>query len=107
MPNAYTWKIDQLERDAATGICTVAHWRYNGTDGATPPHTGTVYSSIKLGPAPANPVPYANLTEADAVAWVQALLGTEGVAAVEASIDQQIAQQVAPTTLTGVPWPTA
>ena len=107
MSNQYTWKIDTLERDAATGIAHTAHWRCNGTDGATPtPHTGTVYSSIKLGPAPANPVPYANLTEQDAIAWVQALLGTEGVAAVEASIDQQIAQQAAPTTLTGVPWAT-
>ena len=107
MTTQYVWKIDQLERDAATGIATVAHWRCNGTDGATPPHTGTVYSSIKLGPAPANPVPYANLTEADAVAWVQELLGAAGVAAVEAAIDQQIAQQVAPATLTGVPWATS
>ncbi len=106
MSNTYAWKIDALERDAATGICTVAHWRCNGTDGATPQHTGTVYSSIKLGAPPATPVPYANVTEADAIAWVQALLGTEGVAAVEASIDQQIAQQAAPTTLTGAPWAT-
>ena len=107
MPNVYAWKIDQLERDATTGICTVAHWRCNGTDGATPPHTGTVYSSIKLDAPPATPVPYANVTEADAIAWVQAMLGTEGVSAVEAALDAQIAQAAAPTTLAGVPWSTA
>ena len=53
-------------------------------------------------------IPYENLTEADVISWVQAALGTAGVAEVEAKLQLAIDQQITPPTVTPqdtpLPW---
>lgn len=90
-----------MDRKAANGGVTVAHWNVSAADGD---HAASAYGSAGFTPdALAEAfVPYASLTEADVLAWVWA----SGVdkAETEASLAQQIEAQKNPVTLNGVPW---
>jgi hypothetical protein len=96
-----TWSIAQLDRNAANGGVTVAHWNVGAVDGD---YSASAYGSAGFTPDASAPgfVPYASLTEAEVLAWVWA----NGVdkAAAEASLAQQIAAQKNPVTLNGLPW---
>jgi hypothetical protein len=100
MTAVITWKISQLDRNAADGGVTVAHWTVTAVDGD---HSASAYSTAGFTPdaTAAGFVPYASLTEADVLAWVW---GSVDKAAAEASLLQQIEAQKAPVTLTGTPW---
>ena len=96
-----TWSIGQMDRNAANGGVTVAHWNVTAVDGD---YSASAYGTAGFTPDASAPdfVPYANLTEAEVLAWVWA----SGVdkAAAEASLAQQIAAQKNPVTLNGLPW---
>jgi hypothetical protein len=100
MTAVITWKINQLDRNAADGGVTVAHWTASAVDGE---HSASAYSTAGFTPdaTAAGFVPYASLTEADVLAWVW---GSVDKDAAEASLLQQIEAQKAPVTLTGTPW---
>jgi hypothetical protein len=100
MTATITWKINQLDRNAADGGVTTAHWTVTAVDGE---HSASAYSTAGFTPdaTAAGFVPYASLTEADVLAWVW---GSVDKAAAEASLLQQIEAQKAPVTLTGTPW---
>lgn len=96
----YNWTIAQLERQTDTGGVIVAHWRVSAEDGD---YTASAYGTAGFTPDPDAPdfVPYADLTEADVLAWVwDSVDKTE----TEANLAQQIEDQKAPKTKTGVPW---
>jgi hypothetical protein len=96
-----TWSIGQMDRNAANGGVTVAHWNVSAVDGD---YSASAYGTAGFTPDASAPdfKPYANLTEAEVLAWVWA----SGVdkAAAEASLAQQIAAQKNPVTLNGLPW---
>jgi hypothetical protein len=100
MTAVITWKISQLDRNAADGGVTVAHWTVTAVDGD---HSASAYSTAGFTPdaTAAGFKPYNSLTEADVLAWVW---GSVDKAAAEASLLQQIEAQKAPVTLTGTPW---
>jgi hypothetical protein len=104
--NTITWLIEALDckpqEGDLTDVVITAHWRCNGTDGT---FNGTVYGTASMG-QPSDPfTPFEELTEAQVIGWVQASLGTESVAAAEAAVAQQIANQVNPPVVTPVlPW---
>lgn len=95
-----TWSIAQLERNAADGGVTVAHWRVTAVDGD---HSASAYGTTSFTPdaSAAGFVPYADLTEADVLAWVW---GSVDKAAAEAWLEAQIETQKNPVTLNGLPW---
>ena len=99
-----TWIIAQLERNTADGGVIVAHWQVTeketvgdvtysassyGTCGFTPDPTSSDY------------IAYADLTEADVIDWVQAVVDQD---AIEARLQANIDVQITPTTATGTPW---
>ena len=96
--------IAQLDRNLPDGLCTVAHWTATKQDGD---YTASSYGSIGL-PAkdPSDPtfVAYEDITEAQAIAWVEDAMGEEQLAALEANLDGQLAQLANPTTASGTPW---
>jgi hypothetical protein len=47
---------------------------------------------------------YADISEADAIAWAKAAIGEEQVTAYEASVASQIELSKNPVSGTGVPW---
>ncbi len=102
-----TWSVVQLdaypEAEGHNDVVFSVHWTLNGTDGE---HTGHVYGSqgVTLD-ADAPFAPYASLTEAQVIGWVKDALGEEQVAAYEASVAQQIADQANPPVVhPALPW---
>lgn len=95
-----TWRIEQLERQTDTGGVIVAYWRVSAEDGE---YAATAYGSVGFTPDPTAPdfIAYDQLTEADVLAWVW---GSVDKDAVEVNLAQQIEDQKAPKTKTGVPW---
>jgi hypothetical protein len=92
--------INQLNREAATGIITTVHWSASKTSGE---HTASSYGSVGL-TAGDTVIPFANVTEANVLAWLgEALNLTE----VEAELDAQLAALAAPAVLDGMPWSAA
>jgi hypothetical protein len=102
-----TWSVVSLdcypELDGETDVVFTVHWTLNGTDGA---YAGSVYGSVGVTLDPDAPfVPYASLTEAQVIGWVQDALGEEQVASYEANVAQQIANEKNPPVVTPpLPW---
>ena len=89
--------INQLNREASTGIITTVHWSASKTSGE---HTASSYGSVGL-TAGDTVIPFADVTEADVLAWLGAALD---LTAMEASLDTQLAALAAPAVLNGMPW---
>ena len=102
-----TWGVVQMdcypEYDGETDVVFTVHWTLNGTDGT---YNGSVYGTVGLTLDPDAPfTPFADLTEAQVVGWVKDALGEEQVAAYEANIDKQIADQINPPVVNPpLPW---
>ena len=105
MANTYTWTIGQCDRTMADGMINTLHWRVNAAseDGTV---TASAYGSVGLEPVDAEDmIPYADVSEAQAISWAQSALGgSEGVSEIHVGLDAQIAEQQTPTVGTGTPW---
>ena len=104
-----TWNIVAMDCipsvDSMTDYVVVAHWTLTGDDGAD--HSASVYGTVSFEVNPDKPdyTPYADLTLAEVVGWVQASMGEEQVAAYEANVAQQIENQINPPTIQPpLPW---
>ena len=107
MTTTNTWnvvKMDAYPQEAGeTDVVFNVHWTLTGTDGT---YTGYVYGTQGVTIDPDAPfTPYDDLTEAQVIGWVQEAMGAEQVAAYEASVAQQIADQINPPVVTPpLPW---
>jgi hypothetical protein len=108
---AVTWTISTLERNTSDDGVVVAHWRAadsevvgTGDDAVT--HSGSSYGTCGFTPdADAESfIPYADITETQAIGWCKDSIGAETVTAVEDSIAAQIADSKAPALAIGTPW---
>lgn len=97
-----TFKINNLDRDTADGFVTVAHWTASQVDGDFSASIVNTQSFTKEDGV--NLIPYADLTEATVIGWVKSALGADTVAAIDAALAAQIADQQAPKKATGTPW---
>lgn len=97
---AVTWTIAQLERNTSDDGVVVAHWRASDVDGE---HSGSSYGTCGFTPDSTADgyTAYADITEAQAIGWVQADVDAD---AIEASIASQIAESKAPAVAVGTPW---
>ena len=107
MATTYTWSVVQMdaypELDGQQDVVFTVHWTLSGEEAG---FSGGVYGSVGVTlDEGATFTPYADLTEAQVIGWVQAALGAEQVAAYEANVSQQINDQVAPPVVTPpLPW---
>jgi hypothetical protein len=106
MANTYTWSFPTLTAyptyESQTDVVYTVHWVLNGTDGNG--HNGSVYGTVGLTYTAGTPfTPFAQLTESQVQGWVTSALGATQVSALEANIDQQIQQQVTPTSVNLTP----
>ena len=107
MPITNTWSVVQMdcypELDGDTDVVFTVHWTLNGTDGT---YNGSVYGSVGVTlDEGATFTPYADLTEAQVIGWVQDTLGEEQVLSYEANVAQQIDNQINPPVVTPpLPW---
>jgi len=97
---AVTWTISTLERNTSDDGVVVAHWRASDVDGD---HSGSSYGTCGFTPDSTTDgyTAYADITEAQAIGWVQADVDT---GAVEESIAAQIEASKAPAVAVGTPW---
>ena len=103
----YTWTINQLDYlpniDSMSGYVVQSYYSVSGTDGIySGSLTGT--ATFAIDPTQATYVPYADITESEAIAWTQASLG-EQVGMIEDCINDQIQKQITPPVVTQqLPW---
>ena len=103
---AATWTVSTMERTLTDGdlsdVVTTLHWQVTDSDGD---HHGRCYGTVGLeAPDADNFTAYADISEADAIAWAKAAIGEEQVTAYEASVASQIELSKNPVSGTGVPW---
>ncbi len=101
---AVTWTISTLERNTSDDGVVVAHWRASDSEVVgDDTHSGTSYGTCGFTPDSSADgyTAYADITEAQAIGWVQDDVDTD---AIEASIAAQIAESKAPAITTGTPW---
>lgn len=108
MATTYTWQIlrmSTLQEPQPNYVVEVA-WYLNATDGTHNPSRGGV--TTLAASQSSTFIPYADLTEADVIGWVQSTLGAAGVAELEAQLQLFIDQQTTPPTVvpqdTPLPW---
>jgi len=101
----FNWTVSAMDytvsQDGHTNVVNTVHWRVSKEDGD---NSGSSYGTVGLEAPSGSFVEWADVTEATAVGWAKAALGDEQVAATEAAIDAQIAEQATPTSGTGVSW---
>ena len=95
-----TWTIANCEHDIATGGITVAHWRCTVEDGD---FTASSYGTCGFTPDASAPdfKPYADVTEAEVLAWVHASVDKD---ATEAALAAKIEADKNPVSASGTPW---
>ena len=104
------WTVSSMDRTLTDGdlsdVVTTLHWQC--TDSETVDdirHSGRCYGTVGLSAPDADSfTAYADISEADAIAWAKAAIGEEQVAAYEASVASQIELSKNPVSGTGVPW---
>ena len=100
---AVTWTISTLERNTDDGV-VVAHWRASDSEVVgEDTHSGSSYGTCGFTPDSSADgyTAYVDITEAQAIGWVQDDVDTD---AIEASIAAQIADSKAPAITAGTPW---
>jgi myo-inositol-hexaphosphate 3-phosphohydrolase len=102
MATTYNWNVVQMDRLTSDGFVVTVHYNVSATDGDC---TASTYGTVGYTEQPDEQyIPYAELTEAEVVGWVQESLGKDTV---EASLAAQIEAQKNPVQESGVPWATA
>ena len=110
MSTTFTWKVANLERNVADGKVYTVHYTVNALSDTVDPNSESggffsagAYGSIGLDGEVS--VEFGSLTEEVVVGWVKETLGgEEKVAEIEAALQAQIDEKVAPTKAAGVPW---
>lgn len=93
-----------MDRQLSNGAVKTVHYTIEANDGT---YSSGAYGSIDLDQPESDSdlTPYADLTEAWAIAAAQAKLGgAERVAQIEAALQAQIDEQRTPVSGSGVPW---
>ena len=104
----FEWVISQLncavESEGLPDVINMIHWRYNATqvDGDKTWFADTYGASSVAQPNPQNFIPYADVTEAEVIGWLEEILPVD---AMQASLEANIALQINPVEVTlPLPW---
>lgn len=97
----FTWNVVQMDRQAADGFVTTVHYNVSAVDGD---YTASTYGTVSYTQEEKSYKPFANLTQAEVIGWVQDSLGKDPV---EESLATQITAQKNPVTESGLPWQSA
>jgi hypothetical protein len=104
----FKWVISQLncavESEGLPDVINMIHWRYQ----ATQEHDGKIYFADTYSvasvtqPNPQNFIPYADVTEAEVIGWLNEILPVE---AMQLALENNIALQITPKEVTlPLPW---
>ena len=104
---AVTWSIVQLDYSISSGgetnVVNNIHW--DCTDADADGNAGRTYGAQAIPTDDLSSfIAYDDITEANAIAWVKAALGDDGVSDQEDSVAAQIAILKTPVNGSGKPW---
>jgi len=105
-----TWKITGCDRTVSLGgeadVITKIHWEVTDEETVSDTiHHGCQYSSVTIDTSDLSSfTAYADVTEANVIAWAKEALGADEVARLEDDVAAQITLSKTPVTGTGVPW---
>ena len=99
----YTWNNKTVDTyptlDGNTDVIFNVHWRLTGEDDNG--NVGSTYGTQSLDTSDLSGfTAFADITEDNINAWIEAAMGEEKVAELKTSIDAQIEEQVNPTVVT-------
>ena len=107
-------KINTIDRvlneNNLADVCKAVHYSFNKQEVVGEGDNAVTYSASNIGtvgldaPDSENFTAYADITEEDVQGWVEAKIGADRLAEIEASLNAQIAEQKTPTKGTGLPW---
>lgn len=117
MSNTYAWSVLGMsaypEYESQTDVVFLVSYQCTATSSTINPKTNTPYQSsnggsVSVSYTAGSPyTPYSQLTQSQVIGWVQAALGAEGVAQIEAACDSGISSQIAPPIVNPpLPWQT-
>jgi hypothetical protein len=93
----FNWKVTQLLTETIAGeqnYVVIANYEVVGVDGE---YTSSINDSARFSTDKVTPfIPYEDLTNTIVIGWIQSMLGVDGVANYEASIQGQIDSQINP-----------
>jgi YbbR domain-containing protein len=93
----FNWQVVQTNYNTSDKFITTVHYTVNAVDGE---NTASTYGTVGY-TQEGSFTPFADLTQAVVVGWVQESLGKDTV---EASLTAQIEAQKNPVQETGLPW---
>ena len=101
-----TWQITNTNSDASTGYIKSANWVCTKSEGdLSTSITGDVWFTE---PDESDPesfgVPYADVTEENAIAWTKEKLGADSVANIELTAGRNLEAMKTPAQQDGLPW---
>ena len=94
----FNWQIAQMDRLISDGFVVTVHYRVNAVDGD---YNASTYGTIGYTQDSDTYTPYADLTQAQVIGWVQTSLGKD---IVENSLQSKIDALKNPTQTSGMPW---
>ena len=105
MANTYNFKINAVDchtvQDGLEKVVYNVHWSYFGTSDADEPVTASIIGVESVdAPSADSFTAFENLTEEVVIGWIEAKMGEERIASMQASLDAQIQEKVAPTKVT-------
>jgi len=106
---SFSWHVGNLVVQPNVGdhenVVSCVHFTLIGTDGT---FGSSIYGSVYLDAPDGDFTPYASLTEAEAVSWVEAALGPDTINDLKAIVTQRIAEiAAAPAPVAALPWGSA
>ena len=107
---AATWKVVACDYakslNSKADVITVVHWEVTDSETvAGKVHSGRTYGAQALDTSDLSSfVAYGSVTEANAVAWAKAAMGSDEVPSQETAVAAQITESKPPTSGTGTPW---
>ena len=106
MANQYKWSINALEYKPVEGdltdVVVTCHWRYGVSNGEQPNAIGYYYTDIfgaqsfQIPTDTTNFIPFADLTEADVIGWLEASMD---VPAMQQQLDARLENIINPPIL--------
>jgi len=106
MTTAITWGINTLERETSDGYVFSIHWTVNAVSSELRDN-GEPYSAGAVGTTglerPKKLIAFDDLTKDQVLGWLMDAIGADKVSDIEAALEAQIAEQIAPSRQTGTP----
>ena len=99
-----------ISEDDLADVCKTVHYSFYKQEVVGEGDDAVTYSASSIGtvgldaPDSENFTAYADITEENVQGWVEAKIGADRLAEIEAGLDAQIAEQKTPTKATGRPW---